>query len=337
MVASVSIVIVNWNGGRVTGACLDALRAQSVVPDEIVVVDNASTDGSPEVIADAYPGVRLIRQVTNTGFAAGANTGIRASSGELVVTLNNDTVPAPGWLAALVVPFAANPRLGSTMSTMLFAHAPDRIASAGLRVTRGGVAFDDLLGYRFTARHTSPRRIFGPSAGAAAYRRTLFDDAGYFDEAFFMYLEDVDLAWRARLRGWESLHVPLATVSHVYSAAAGQGSALKSFHLARNHLWTLRKNYPGALARRFAPEIARYELGALAWAAATRDRASLSGRAAGLRGEWIVAARRSIRARRLVTDVELAALLAPSPSWREVLRLKRTADRLAAPAPGSSR
>lgn len=334
---SVSIVIVNWNGGRVTEACLDALRTQSMAPDEIVVVDNASTDGSPELIASVYPEVRLIRQGANSGFAAGTNAGIRASSGELVVTLNNDTVPAPGWLSALVAPFATNARLGATMSTMLFAHAPDRIASAGLRVARSGVAIDDLLGYRFTARRTAPRRIFGPSAGAAAYRRALFDDVGHFDESFFMYLEDVDLAWRARLRGWESLHVPLATVSHVYSASAGQGSALKSFHLARNHVWTLRKNYPPALARRFAPEIARYELGALAWAVVTRDRASLNGRAAGLRGAWIAAARRSIQARRLVADTELSTLLAPSPSWRDVLRLKRTADRLAVQRPGSPR
>lgn len=296
------------------------------------MVDNGSTDGSPELIAAQYHEVRLLRQTVNAGFAAGTNAGIRATSGEIVVTLNNDVIASPEWLAALLEPFAADSHLGSTMSTMLFARAPDRIASAGLRVARNGVALDDLLGYRFTGRRTTSRPIFGPSAGAAAYRRALFDDIGLFDESFFMYLEDVDLAWRARLRGWESLHVPRATVTHAYSASARQASALKSFHLARNQLWTLRKNLPGPLARRCAGELLRYQLGALTWALLIRDTASWRGRWAGLRGRHIAARRQIIQAHRTASDSQLAAWLGPSPSWWEILRLKRVADTLAAGA-----
>lgn len=329
----VSVVIVNWNGARWLPGCLDALGRQTRPADEIVVVDNGSTDGSRALIEACYPAVRFLSLGRNAGFAAGNNRGIAAARGDVVVTLNNDTVPAPGWLAALCAPLAADPRLGATMSTMLFAHAPDRIASAGLRVARNGLVVDDLAGFRWTGRQTAPRPVFGPSAGAAAYRRALLDEVGGFDDAFFLYLEDADLAWRARLRGWETLHVPQALVLHVYSASSGQGSPFKSFHLARNRFWCLRKNLPAALARRDAAAIARYDAGAVAYALLTRDRASLRGRLAGLGNPHISRQRRAIQATCTAPDAAIAAWLAPAPSMREVLALKRRVDRLVGAAP----
>lgn len=327
--ATLSVVIVNWNGARLLPACLDALRQQTRRPDEILLVDNASTDDSCRLVTTRYPEVTLLPLARNTGFAAGNNAGIAASRGDLLVTLNTDAVPAPDWLATLRAPLDDDPHLGSAMSTMLFAHAPDRIASAGLVVARNGLALDDLAGYRFTGRRTALRPIFGPSAGAAAYRRALLDELGGFDPDFFMYLEDVDLAWRARLRGWPAVHVPAATVLHVYSASGGQGSPLKSFYLARNRLWCLRKNLSGPLARKYAREIAGYDAGAVLYALLTRDTASLRGRVAGLRDGGIGRKRRMIHRAATIDDAAMERLLAPSPSWRAVLRLKRRIDRLA--------
>ena len=329
----VSVVIVNWNGRVLLPACLDALLRQTRPADEIVVVDNGSTDDSLAFVATHYPMVTVVPLGHNTGFAAGNNHGIAASRGDVIITLNTDTVPSPGWLAALCAPLVAEPRLGSAMSTMLFAHAPDRIASAGLRVARNGLVVDDLLGRRWTGRRAELRPIFGTSAGAAAYRRAMLDEVGGFDGTFFMYLEDADLAWRARGRGWSCVHVPQATVLHIYSASSGQGSPLKSYYLARNRLWCLRKNLPAALAQRHIAAIARYDAAALLYACLAGDGASLRGRAAGLRGRHIAVARRAIQSRRTVTDEEIETWLAPAPSMLEVLALKRRADRLAqAPA-----
>lgn len=325
----VSVVIVNWDGAHLLPGCLDALLAQTRPPEEIVVVDNGSRDGSRGLLGARYPGVRLLPLATNVGFAAGNNHGIAAGRGDLVVTLNNDAIPDPGWLAALCAPLEADARLGSVASTMLFAHAPGRIASAGLTIARNGLALEDLLGARWTGRHTRPRPIFGPSAGAAAYRRAMLEEIGGFDDRFFMYLEDADLAWRARLRGWEAVHAPAATVRHIYSASSGQGSPFKSFHLARNRLWCLRKDLPLALARRHAAAIARYDAAALLYALLTRDWASLRGRAAGLRGAHIAGERRRIQAARTIGDDVLDRWLRPAPSPLRILALKRRADRFA--------
>jgi GT2 family glycosyltransferase len=324
----VAIVIVNWNGVGLLPACLDALEAQTRRADEIVVVDNGSTDGSVGLVEARYPGVRVLPLGRNLGLAGGTNAGIVASEGEIVVALNNDTIAATGWLEALVAPLEADPALGSTMSTMLFAHAPEWIASAGIAVYQNGLALEDRVGERWDARETTLRPIFGPSAGAAAYRRALLDDVGFFDGDFFMYLEDVDLAWRARLRGWSSLHVPAATIRHIYSASSVQGSPFKSFHLARNRLWSMRKCLPAGIARRHWPAIAAYDLSACAYALLTRDRASLRGRLAGLGGAHTGRKRRVIQARRTASLAALERWLLPSPSVGETLRLRRRVDRL---------
>lgn len=326
----ISIVIANWNGARLLPACLDALRAQTRPADEIIVVDNASTDDSRALLEARYPEVRVLPYAKNLGFAGGTNAGIAASRGAIIVALNNDTIARPDWLAALIAPLETDDRLGATMSTMVFAHAPGTIAAAGITVHRNGLALEELLGTTLASLPATPRPIFGPTGGAAAYRRAMLDDIGHFDEDFFLYLEDVDLAWRARLRGWSSLHVPGAIVAHIYSASSGQGSPMKRYYLARNRLWGLRKNLPSALLRRYGAAIIAYDLAACVHALLTRDRAGLRGRLDGLRGAKIAARRVRIQRRRTATDEELASWLQPNPSPHALLRLQRDLARLTA-------
>lgn len=329
----VSVVIVNWNGAWLLPPCLDALRAQTRLADEIIVVDNASTDDSRAILLADYPEVRILPYHKNLGFAGGMNAGIAASRGAIVVALNNDAIAHPEWLAMLVAPLEADDRLGATMSTMVFAHAPGTIAAAGIVIHRNGLALEDLLGLPLAALPDTPRPIFGPTGGAAAYRRAMLDDIGHFDEDFFLYLEDVDLAWRARLRGWSSLHVPGAIVAHLYSASSGQGSPTKRYHLARNRLWSLRKNLPDALLRRHGITIVAYDLAACLHALLTRDNAGLRGRFAGFGGAKIAARRVTVQRGRTATDAAIASWLRPSPGPRALLRLQRDLARLTTPPP----
>ncbi len=328
----VSIVIVNWNGARLLPTCLDALRLQTRPAAEIIVVDNASTDDSRALLSGRYPEVRVLPYAKNLGFAGGMNAGIAASRGAIVVALNNDAIAHADWLAQLLAPLEADTHLGATM---FFAHAPGTIAAAGITVHRNGLALEDLLGTPLAALPPMPRPIFGPTGGAAAYRRTMLDDIGHFDEDFFLYLEDVDLAWRARLRGWSSLHVPGAIVAHIYSASSGQGSPTKRYHLARNRLWGLRKDLPDALWRRYGAAIIAYDLAACLHALLTRDGAGLRGRRDGLRNTRITARRIGIQRGRSAPDEALRAWLEPSPSPRALLRLQRDLARLTAPVSGT--
>ena len=186
-----------------------------------------------------YPLIRAVRCVANLGFAAANNIGIRLSSGSSVMTLNNDTEIAPDALERLTTVLdAAEASVGAVMSTMVFAENPSIIASSGLEIFTNGVVRDAGVGEAVEPGRRLIRSS-GASAGAAVYRREALDDVGLFDPAFFMYLEDADLAWRLRLRRWATLAVPDALVRHAVSATAGYGSPRKAYYLARNRWWCI--------------------------------------------------------------------------------------------------
>jgi GT2 family glycosyltransferase len=322
----VSVVIPTWNGATHLAACLGALARQTRPADEIVVVDNASTDGTMALLRDRFPAVRLVVNRANAGFAQATNQGILAARGDTIVTLNNDTLPAPECLAALVAPLAGDARLGACAATLVFAHRPDRVNAAGLRVGRDLVALDEALGRPAGALPAAPWPVFGASAGAAAYRRAALDDAGLLDGRFFAYLEDVDLAWRLRLRGWHALAVPAARVAHAYSATAGADTPFKRYHLARNRVWCLVKNVPGPLWRRCAPAVLWYDTAALLAALVGRDAAWLRGRRDGLlAARALLPERRAIQRRRTASIDELDALLGPRVGPLGVWRARRLA------------
>ena len=279
----VCVVIPNWNGRHLLARCLDALAAQTFQDFRVLIVDNGSSDGSVPWIEKNHSAIEVIAKESNIGFAAAINEGIRLSDSRYVVTLNNDTEPDPIWLAALVAAAEGDVRVGMCASKMLFAHRPEMINSAGICLDQAAIAWDRHGGELDDERETQPLEVFGPCAGAALYRRAMLEEIGLFDEDFFAYLEDVDLAWRGRRQGWHCLYVPAARVLHHHSATGIEGSPFKSYHLGRNKVWLIVKNYPFRQLWSGAIAALVYDCAAVLFAlVAQRDIHALRGRLAGL-------------------------------------------------------
>lgn len=316
----VSVILVNWNGRAHLERCLSSLRRQTYGNYEIVLVDNASQDGSAAFVRERFPEVRVLQSGANIGFPAANNLGIAATSGDYVATLNVDTEVEPGWLAALVAGMSATPRVGMCASKMLFFHAPVQINSTGIAVDRAGVAWDRDGGRRDDEAGQEAGEVFGPCAGAALYRREMLAEIGGWDGDFFYLYEDVDLAWRARLAGWNAWYCPDARVYHVHAGAGTEGSPFKHYLLARNRIWTIIKNYPWPQVAQYAPAILLYDLSAIIYRLwHDHDIAALRGRLAGyasLPRLW--PRRREIQRQRVVEWAELARHLAPLPTPRAV-------------------
>lgn len=322
-----SIVIISWNGMRHLPNCLAALVPQLPPDSELVLVDNGSADGMPAWARAAHPAARVIALRNNLGFAGGVNAGLRAARGELLLLLNDDAFVEPGFIAALLAVFDQQPKLGAASAVLVFNHQPDLVASAGIRVRRDGLALDLWTGCAAADLPAEPQPIFGPSGGAAIYRRALLADVGLMEPSFFNYLEDADLAWRARLRGWHSLAVPGARARHIYSATSGQGSPFKQRLLGRNRLRTIIRCIPQPLLRRCLPAILAYDLLAVGYGVAARQGAMLSGRAAALRElPRLLQQRRAIQARNIAAPEELLRWLEPVPVPWSTLREQRRLD-----------
>ncbi|MCB8927710.1 MAG: glycosyltransferase family 2 protein [Ardenticatenaceae bacterium] len=320
MSASVSIIVVNWNGRHHLEWCLPTLLAQTYPNFDIIIVDNGSKDDSCEYVQANYPEIRLIALPQNVGFARGNNVGIRASTADYIATINNDTKVDPNWLTALVETAEANPNVGMCAAKLLFWDRPDVINSAGICLDRAGIAWDRLGGQLNSTSLAPPTPIFGASGGAALYRRAMLNQIGLFDEDFFAYLEDVDLAWRARLAGWDCLYVNTAVVIHHHSATAIEGSPFKSKLLGRNKVWTILKNYPWPLLLRYLPAILLYDFGSVAMALLVRrDSSPLYGRLQAipqLTAVW--QKRRKIQQSRTIPLQKMRTLMEPLTTPRQV-------------------
>jgi hypothetical protein len=316
MAPQVSVIILNWNGRHLLPACLAALDSQTLRDFEVVVVDNGSHDGSTEWLAAQFPTVRLIRNATNLGFAAANNQGIRVAQAPLIMLLNNDAYLAPDCLQKLVEAAAGASWAGMFACKILQHDAPDHMDSAGIEVDRAGIAWNRGWGEPI-ARHAQALEVFGPSAAAALYRRAMLDQIGLLDDDFFIYYEDVDLAWRAQWAGWRCLYVPEAEARHVHSATTGRGSAFKARLLGRNKWWAILKDYPFAALAIYVPLMAALDLGAaLAGSWRGRNLGPVRGRLAALR-----AVRKVWRQRGAVQHDA-----PPNLDWRKILaplRLRR--------------
>jgi len=344
MPINVSVLILNWNGRNYLEPCLNALRGQTYRAFEVILVENGSVDGSAALVRETFGEwlaegtLKLVELAQNTGFSGGNLEGLRHAEPEAryIATLNNDTEADSHWLETLVNSLEnRSDEWAAVCGAMLFASDTARIASAGIEVRKNGLALDGRGGELW--KPGAEEEIFGVCAGAALYRRKAIEETGFFDPAFFAYLEDADLAWRLRLRGYRSLYVPDAKVMHLYSGTGGQGSPFKSFQLGRNRLWVILKDMPGALLLRYLPLILFYDLAAVLYTLLfRRDIHSLRGRLAALRPRHLKRLRqqrREIQQNRRVSIAELRRWLASS-GFGNNLALQRTMDELAIAIPG---
>jgi GT2 family glycosyltransferase len=274
-----SIVILNWNGKQLLDRCLPLVLDQAFDGDyEVVVLDNGSTDGSAAWIEATYPAVRLIRSDRNLGFAQGNNQAIQATTSVYIATLNNDATPARSWLSELVRAIESSPQVGMCASKMVRDEDPSIMDACGIDVDRAGIGWNRYSGERERTHETTPYPIFGACAGAALYRREMLDQIGCFDQDYFAYYEDVDLAWRAQRAGWKCLYVPSARVTHRHSSTGREGSPFKGYHLGRNKVWTLIKNYSWPEWVIYLPAILAYDTAAWMYALLHGDPHPLRGR-----------------------------------------------------------
>jgi len=250
----VSVIIVNYNGLRFLKTCLDSIALQNYDQVETIFVDNGSTDGSVDLVKLRYPWVRVIQNNANLGFAAGNNIGIKAASGQLIATLNNDTEAEPGWITALVAAMRQD-GIGMCASKILYMNDRGRIDSTGIEISRSGACWDRGMLQPDDGRFDSKCEVFGPCAGAAMYRKQMMDESGLFDGDFFAYMEDVDLAFRGQMAGWKCLYVPDAVVYHYHGGTAGYMSDFSIYYGNRNIIWNVFKNYPASLLATSLPFI----------------------------------------------------------------------------------
>lgn len=262
--ARVSIIIPNWNGAHLLPACLKDLRTQTFTDFETLVVDNGSKDGSLKLLAEQFPEVRVLLHAENLGFSAAINTGIAAGIGEYVVALNNDTEIDPGWLAALVETMDRHPEAGLATSKILDFRNRDIIDTVGDGYSLTGLSYKIGSRCKDHELHSEPFDVFGASACAAIYRRSMLDDIGVFDVHFFAYMEDVDLSIRARLAGYRCLSVPAAKIYHMGSASTGGTASAFSVRLTtRNILAIIVKDIPLTMLPQVLAKTVVLQMGAL--------------------------------------------------------------------------
>jgi GT2 family glycosyltransferase len=307
----VSVIIPTYNGKALLAVCLPSLRDQSYPADrfEVIVVDDASGDGTVGYLAAKFPEVRVVALAHNSGFIAACNAGVAAARGEILVLLNNDTEAEPGWLAALVAALLEHPEAGSAASKMLLFDRRDTLHTAGDLMGKDGIPRNRGVWEKDVGQYDQDRWVFGPCGGAAAYRRDAWQQAGGFDPALWMYMEDVDLAWRLQRLGWRSIYAPEARIYHQLSATGG--GVLASTYTGRNTLWVIARNWPGPLLRRHWRAIVAAQA-RIAWDAlrawrGEAARARLRGQLAGLLG--LPRAWRQRQTGQRVTDDYLESLL----------------------------
>lgn len=333
--ASVCVSIVTFNSRRYMARCMESVLAQDVERLEVIVVDNASTDGTRawlDQITD--PRVRVVLNGENIGFAAAQNQAIALSDSDWVLTLNPDVLLLPGFLRRLLEAGDADSRIGSVCGKLLAIgpgfspYLDQRIDSAGIYFTPAMRHFDRGWHEPDDGRFAHREYVFGATAAAALYRRRMIADVsqsdGFFDPDFFAYREDADVAWRAQLLGWRCLYAPEARAYHVRSVQPGSRLAVPAnlnMHSVKNRFLMRVKNITGGLFKRcFLP-------------ATLRDLAVIGGcllfEQRSLAAFWHVARclpgalskRRDIMRRRRVTDEALVRWFSPTPASEPVAEL----------------
>lgn len=248
----VAVVIVNWNGLKFLENCLTSIFDQSYQNFDVYFVDNGSNDGSVNFVKEKFSKAKVIELKKNTGFAHANNVAInmalKDSQTTYILTLNNDTKTDKNFVSNLVHTMDTNPRIGSVAPKIKFFYEQNLIDCVGLVIGADGSGMNRGFKEIDNGQYDKTEDVFGACAGAALYRRTALENVSYndefFDDSFFAYYEDLDLAWRLRLMNWESSTCPEAVVLHIHSGTAGSHSLFKAYYVNRNRFFVMFKVLP---------------------------------------------------------------------------------------------
>lgn len=342
MSCKVSVTIVTYNSGRFIKRCLESVLAQKFVSKEIIVIDNASRDGTVDILEQFEDRCQIYYNDENAGFAAAQNQAISVARGDWILTLNPDVLLLPGFIQALFEAGHVHPRIGSVCGKLLTIHAsfdlPDKplVDSTGIYFTpmlrhldRGSQQVDN-------GHYLNHEYVFGATAAAALYRRKMIEDISiggeFFDTDFFVYREDADVAWRAQLLGWRCIYTPHARGYHVRNVLPGNRRALPpaiNMHSVKNRFLMRIKNITFDVYRRNLFSILMRDL-VVVGCCMLREHSSLKAFWY-LAKSWkrAIAQRREIMARRRVDDEYLASWFAyhpvSHPAPRPTARIVRAA------------
>ena len=262
---SIAVVVVNWNSGQFVGKCLQNLKDQTLSPARVLVVDNASTDGSMEGLEQRFSEWEFIRLDKNTGFASANNLAVKqATDCDWIAFLNPDAFAQADWLKNLMHATEQYPDIKMFGSHML-GHNSDLLDGTGDIYHVSGVAWRRDHGMKSSEINRESGEIFSPCAAASLISREAFLGVGGFDEHFFCYNEDVDLGFRLRLKGYRCIYVSDAVVEHVGSGTTSRYSDFAVYHGQRNLVWSYFRNMPGIWFWIYLPQHILFSLVALIW------------------------------------------------------------------------
>lgn len=239
----VLVVIPNYNGLKHIEQCLSSVLAQTYQPLEVVVVDNASTDGSDRLIQERFPQIRFIQSGSNVGWGVACNTGMRASDSEYIVLMNNDAYLEKNCIEALVKAVNIDAQYGSAASRILLWDEPEKTEVCGLVIYPDGSSCGrGRLGP--ADQFLLNEEVFCANDCCNLYRRSMINEIGEYDPDFFIYCDETDMGWRHQMAGWKCIYTPFAVAYHAHSQSAGSYSAFKAYHVERNRIYICFKYFP---------------------------------------------------------------------------------------------
>ncbi|MBC8578935.1 glycosyltransferase family 2 protein [Zhenhengia yiwuensis] len=240
----VSIVIPNYNGNNYLDRCLQSINVNNTLVQEVIIIDNYSRDGEYNWVKKKYPYIIWKQLNKNYGFSKAVNKGIHMARGKYILLLNNDTEIYEDFIEELVRSIENDERIFAVCSQMIQYYHQNLIDDAGDEYTILGYTNKRGAGGPLN-RYNKEEKVFSACAGAALYRKSIFEEIGYFDEHFFAYMEDVDISYRALIHGYKNMYCPEAKVLHIGSATSGSKyNAFKVRLAARNNIYVPYKNMP---------------------------------------------------------------------------------------------